>query len=73
MKLDSVHDLQTKLVNFMHKTNGIDANHLSLIDSLNTKVASLESDVTSIKSKMSSEDSSDSTTFSSDHDLITKL
>ena len=57
----------------MHKTNGIDANHLSLIDSLNTKVATLQSDVTSIKSQIKFEDSSDSTTFKSDGTKITKL
>lgn len=55
VKLDSVHDLQTKLVHYIHKANGIDASHLKLIDNLNALVATHASEIKDIKSKMGSD------------------
>ena len=73
VKLDSVHDLQIKLVHFIHKANGIDASHLKLIDNLNGKVAGINTDITNIKKKMGDENTSDQSTLSSDHDEVVKL
>ena len=73
VKLDSVHDLQTKLVHFIHKANDIDANHLKLIDTLNSKVATIFTDIDGIKKKMDKENSANQATFKTDHSDIASL